>query len=106
MPSMYELPALPLNAVEGREPVLRVRHAITNTNYYVQVFAPRRSEPDGSGNRGRSEAHTLRRAIPADSRDLEWVRTSRLATIPLTGLARKILRRLKVMESRSLALLE
>ena len=39
MPSMYELPPLPLDVVEGREPVLRVRHSITNTNYYVQVFA-------------------------------------------------------------------
>ncbi len=39
MPGMLELPPLPLDAVEGREPVLRVRHSITNTNYYVEVFA-------------------------------------------------------------------
>ena len=39
MPKMLELPPLPLEAVEGREPVLRLRHAITNTNYYVQIFA-------------------------------------------------------------------
>jgi A/G-specific adenine glycosylase len=39
MPRMLELPPLPLEAVEGREPVLRLRHAITNTNYYVQIFA-------------------------------------------------------------------
>ena len=45
MPSMYELPALPQEAIEGREPVLRIRHSITNTNYYVQVFAPHRHEP-------------------------------------------------------------
>ncbi|HEY4358701.1 MAG TPA: A/G-specific adenine glycosylase [Acidobacteriaceae bacterium] len=38
MPRMLELPPLPLDAVEGREPVLRLRHAITNTNYYVQIF--------------------------------------------------------------------
>jgi A/G-specific adenine glycosylase len=99
MPAMYELPPLPLDAVDGREPVLRVRHSITNTNYYVQVFAPRPAEP-------RSEATALRRAIPADAQDLHWVRTSRLATIPLTGLARKILHRLKVMDNPSLALLE
>ncbi len=98
MPAMYELPPLPLDAVDGREPVLRVRHAITNTNYYVQVFAPRPAEP-------RSEAIALRRTIPADAHDLRWVRTSRLATIPLTGLARKVLHRLKVMENPSLALL-
>ena len=39
MPKMLELPPLPLDAVEGREPVLRLRHSITNTNYYVQIFA-------------------------------------------------------------------
>jgi len=39
MPKMLELPPLPLEAVESREPVLRLRHSITNTNYYVQVFA-------------------------------------------------------------------
>jgi len=36
---MLELPPLPLEMIAGREPVLRLRHAITNTNYYVQVFA-------------------------------------------------------------------
>jgi A/G-specific adenine glycosylase len=106
MPSMYELPPLPLDAVEGREPILRVRHSITSTNYYVQVFSPRRAEPTGSGNRTRSEAHALRRAIPADARDLHWVRTSRLPTVPLTGLARKILHRLKVMDNPHLNLLD
>ena len=38
MPGMMELPPLPLEAIVGREPVLRLRHAITNTNYNVQVF--------------------------------------------------------------------
>jgi A/G-specific adenine glycosylase len=39
MPKMLELPPLPIEAVSGREPVLRLRHSITNTNYYVQIFA-------------------------------------------------------------------
>jgi A/G-specific adenine glycosylase len=86
MPAMYELPQLPEDAVQGREPVLRLRHAITNTNYYVQVFAAR-----GPQDRG------LRRAVPAAKNDLHWVRTSRLGELPLTGLARKSLRRLDVM---------
>lgn len=54
MPNMLELPPLPLEAVEGREPVIRLRHAITNTNYYVQIFtegapgvAPHRLEDEG-----------------------------------------------------------
>jgi A/G-specific adenine glycosylase len=86
MPGMYELPPLPLDAVQGREPLLRLRHAITNTNYYVQVFAAHGPEDSG-----------LRRAIPAANRDLHWVLTARLSTLPLTGLARKALQRLDVM---------
>jgi A/G-specific adenine glycosylase len=86
MPGMYELPPLPQDVVQGREPLLRLRHAITNTNYYVQVFAPK-----GPGDRG------LRRAVPAGKDDLEWVRTGRLGSMPLTGLARKVLQRLDVM---------
>ena len=39
MPGMLELPPLPLEAVTGREPALRLRHSITNTNYYVEIFA-------------------------------------------------------------------
>jgi A/G-specific adenine glycosylase len=86
MPGMYELPPLPLDAVQGREPLLRLRHAITNTNYYVQVFAAHGPEDSG-----------LRRAIPASNSDLHWVLTNRLGSLPLTGLARKALQRLDVM---------
>ena len=39
MPGMLELPPLKLASISDREPVLRLRHAITNTNYYVQIFA-------------------------------------------------------------------
>jgi A/G-specific adenine glycosylase len=93
MAGMYELPPLPLDVVEGREPMLRLRHAITNTNYYVQVFAPQ-----GPTDRA------LRKAVPAAKTDLHWVRTSRLLSLPLTGLARKILQRLDVMEVRPVKL--
>jgi len=95
MAGMYELPPLPQDAVQGREPLLRLRHSITNTNYYVQVFAAR-----GPGDRG------LRRAVPAARRDLYWVRTNRLAQEPLTGLARKVLQRLDVMAVKPVALPE
>jgi A/G-specific adenine glycosylase len=100
MPAMFELPQLPLDAAAGREPLLRVRHAITNTNYYVQVFSPRRHES------GRSQAQPLRRAIPKGSGELHWANVSRLPGLPLTGLARKILRRLHVMEGARISLLE
>ena len=87
MPSMYELPPLPQDAVQGREPLLRLRHAITNTNYYVQVYAA-----SGPQDRG------LRRSVPASKNDLHWVLTHRLGSLPLTGLARKALQRLDVMK--------
>ena len=82
MPGMFELPPLPLDAVDGREPILRMRHAITNTNYYVQVYAQ-------TGMHDRA----LREAVPAAAADLCWHPAARLGELPLTGLARKILKR-------------
>ncbi len=122
MAAMYELPPLSLEVTEGREPILRVRHSITNTNYYVQVFAPRRADSTPSKSsriksnlpqpspaepvpHSRLEAQVLRRAIPVAARNLHWTRTSRLTALPLTGLTRKILQRLKVMENARIALL-
>jgi len=86
MPGMLELPPLPEEVVEGREPLLRLRHSITNTNYYVQVFAPRSL---------RDKA--LARTLAGKEVELEWVRTNRLGGLPLTGVARKALQRLDVM---------
>ena len=86
MPGMLELPALPEEVVEGREPLLRLRHSITNTNYYVQIFAPRSL---------RDKA--LARTLAGKEAELEWVRTNRLSGQPLTGVARKALQRLDVM---------
>jgi A/G-specific adenine glycosylase len=91
MPCMYELPPLPLDVVEKREPILRLRHSITNTNYYVQVFAARGPQD-----------RELRRAVPAAKSDLHWTKTSKLASVPLTGLARKVLQRLDVMAMQPL----
>jgi A/G-specific adenine glycosylase len=112
MPAMYELPPLPLEAVEGLEPALRIRHTITNTNYYVQVFSARRAAPASSGSRAstgkltEATAQALRSAIPMDPRELQWTRTASLASLPLTGLTRKVLQRLKVMENPRVALAE
>ena len=79
MPGMLELPPLPSDAVEGREALLRLRHSITNTNYHVSIFA------DSSG--------ALQKAIPTAKRALDWHPLSHLGALPLTGLARKVLRR-------------
>ncbi len=86
MPGMFELPPLPLDVVAGREPILRLRHAITNTNYYVQVYA-----------QGGSKDRTLRKSIPAAADDLSWYPVVRLGELPLTGLARKILQRVDLL---------
>jgi len=95
MPGMYELPPLPLDAggdeLSHREPLLRVRHAITSTNYYARVYAP-------MGPMDKA----LRRAVPVAKADLNWVNTSALGQIPLTGLARKVLQRLDIMAVKPL----
>ena len=88
MAGMLELPPLPLDAVETREPILNVRHSITNTNYYVAVYMESSiSEKDGM----------LRAAVPASAESLEWYGIRRLGTLPLTGLARKVLKRVDLM---------
>jgi A/G-specific adenine glycosylase len=75
MPRMWELPQAPArNGASGRKPAVlfRLRHSITDTDYRVTV---------------------LRGAARASHANGSWVRLSRLPRFPLTGLARKILRR-------------
>ena len=59
-----------------------MRHAITNTNYYVRVF--------------RLPEH--RAAEHFKSKRDQWTVQDKLSEVPLTGLARKILRRLGHMK--------
>lgn len=95
MAGMLELPGLPVGAIQGREPILRLRHAITNTNYYVEIFSegvvPREGlqEPEVGS--------PLIERLPAAPADLKWVATTKLSQQPLTGLARKALQRLNLM---------
>ena len=75
MPRMWELPpADPSNGSLRRRPkvLLRLRHSITDTDYRVTVLR-------GGARTGQAKGR--------------WVRLSRLPRMPLTGLARKILRR-------------
>jgi A/G-specific adenine glycosylase len=95
MAGMLELPGLPVGLTQGREPVLRLRHAITNTNYYVQVFSEGIVPRDTAGEGGAEEL--LLEKILASKADLRWVTTTKLAQQPLTGLARKALQRLNLM---------
>jgi A/G-specific adenine glycosylase len=73
MAGMWELPEF---CGEGRE-LARLRHSITDTNYEVRVLA----------------AHAGALAA-AQRRRGRWVARDELAAIPLTGLARKALRKL------------
>jgi A/G-specific adenine glycosylase len=86
MPGMLELPPLPMDSVAEREPILRLRHSITDTNYYVEIYAT-----------GDSRDRTLRKAVPAAQDDLAWYPVPTLHGLPLTGLARKALKRLDLL---------
>jgi A/G-specific adenine glycosylase len=44
------------------------------------------------------------RSVPVKRDTLEWVRTNRLSSYPLTGLARKVLQRLEVMDVQKVRL--
>ncbi|MGC1782319.1 MAG: A/G-specific adenine glycosylase [Acidobacteriaceae bacterium] len=90
MPGMWELPMLSSHqrsAIQGSEPVLRIRHSITNTNYYVAVFSV-----EADGVEGLWPQRNPQRLIQQD-----WIPDRKLGEVPLTGLARKILMRLDVL---------
>ena len=88
--------------------MLRVRHSITNTNYYVQVFAPQHFDPTVKTTKPeQARMHPLRKAVKKkDGPRTALGAHSRLPGIPMTGLTRKVLQRLHVMESAHMALLE
>ena len=73
MPLMWELPVM--KKISG-ETIFNLKHSITNTNYSIQV--------------------RLAKKPPAASRG-QWIAHERLAELPLTGLARKILHRAGIL---------
>jgi A/G-specific adenine glycosylase len=74
MPGMWELPEIAVVHASGRVG-LTLRHSITVTDYTVRV---------------------LRGSVPDESRG-QWVPKTRIPQLPLTGLARKILRQARVI---------
>jgi A/G-specific adenine glycosylase len=76
MAGMWELPSVSEATNGGNPPLVKLRHAITDTDYEVSVFALAPEE--------------LR--SPPNAR---WFTPKRCQRLPLTGLARKILRRLQ-----------
>lgn len=73
MPEMWELPEFP--AETAAKPLLSLRHSITVTDYAVRVVA-----------------------MPNPNQSIgKWFALSRLESLPLTGLARKILRQTNLL---------
>ena len=73
MPGMWELPETTGNGTTTAWMI--VRHSITVTDYVVRVM----------------------QGMPPNDTDGRWVRKSRVRALPLTGLARKILRAAKII---------
>ena len=75
MPGMWELPEIPMTISNGsRRSGLTLRHSITVTDYVVHVIENTADKVTG-----------------------QWVENQRIGRLPLTGLARKILRRAQII---------
>ncbi len=83
MPGMWELPEVAMQPDDHQRVEIALRHAITVTNYRVQVL--RFSEEEAASR------------WPAEQYPRQWAESSELGNLPLTGLARKILQRLQIM---------
>lgn len=73
MPAMWELPLIKGSHKGNNQPLLKLRHSITTTDYTILVFS-RGKEYGG-----------------------KWIPQDSVSRLPLTGLARKILCRLKLL---------
>jgi A/G-specific adenine glycosylase len=82
MPGMWELPAVASETLDPESGLLSVRHSITNTNYYVTIYS---LDPE------------QRKLLATPKGSLRWVSSRELRSLPLTGLTRKVLKRLKIM---------
>jgi A/G-specific adenine glycosylase len=83
MPGMWELPEVAMLESDEDRVEITLRHAITVTNYQVRVL------------RFAEQEAQLR--IPSGENRRQWTRSSELCTLPLTGLTRKVLRRLEII---------
>ncbi|WP_263356365.1 A/G-specific adenine glycosylase [Acidicapsa ligni] len=88
MPGMWELPGMRDLARPNADVRLSVRHAIMQVNYYVRIHTVFEEDVDEV-------------ILPAGRRC--WVPLKQLGTLPLTGLARKVLLRAKLAELATVA---
>jgi A/G-specific adenine glycosylase len=72
MPGMWELPEIEPTSAERPLPLLKLRHSITTTDYTIFVHVSKKMVPSG-----------------------KWVPIRSVHSLPLTGLARKIIQRVK-----------
>jgi A/G-specific adenine glycosylase len=86
MPGMWELPAMHEAQANTKEPILFVRHAIMQVNYLVRV-----SEPADNEIRQFTITGGLRR----------WIPLEQAGSLALTGLARKVLTRARLLATSS-----
>ena len=84
MPGLWELPMLSNVDVPPADLALTVRHAIMQVNYRVRVRNVREKEAS---------------ALAVMDGERRWVRLNEAAAMPLTGLARKVLTRLRLIHS-------
>jgi A/G-specific adenine glycosylase len=80
MPGMWELPVIDAEHAPEENKALTLRHSITDTNYYVTVYALDAEQ---------------QRQLPERRAARQWWAVRELHTVALTGLARKALKRLR-----------
>jgi A/G-specific adenine glycosylase len=83
MPGMWELPEVEMRESDLQRVEITLRHAITVTNYQVRVL--------------RFSEQEARLRWPAQKTTRQWTKSSELSSLPLTGLARKVLQRLQII---------
>jgi A/G-specific adenine glycosylase len=82
MPGLWELPMLHTPEVPDEDLLIAVRHSIMQVNYNVRVCS--------------ATAKTVL-ALAVKDGERHWIPLAQAASLPLTGLARKILHRLKLL---------
>ena len=80
MAGMWELPGIDAKHASGEKKALTLRHSITDTNYYVTIYALEAGEQEH---------------LPKRKATRRWFAVDELHTLPLTGLTRKALKRLR-----------
>jgi len=87
MPGLWELPALKSAAVPQKRLLMTVRHAIMQVNYYVRI---------------RSVSEDDVEAMTVAGGQRRWVPLTEAGEIALTGLARKVLTRARLLPGKPL----